>query len=277
MKVNENTRFPHPVLTPWSDDFLEGHFSLSLGVEEAPARSMVTLKHSMELDQPEVLELISAGTAAVGVYVSCRDTYYSRLVPLGKDDGSIAFQPGELAGRVIVRPMIWARERISAFPLSVCHPEFGDSPADFDRGTVLALDHEIIINVGLDKLAQIETIFTIALSETLDPGMMAVELESEKIRILVAPDIHSTVNEMRGLKAGRPIVVNTVYLPAIMQVLDILRDNSDAYDGKRWHRVFLAKCDHLGINTSDPEIWHDAQKLLHSPFTSVQAIHEARK
>jgi hypothetical protein len=60
-----------------------------------------------------------------------------------------------------------------------------------------------------------------------------------------------------------------VYLPAVMQVLDILREGGDAYEGLRWYRVFDAKCAYFGINTAEPDIWLDAQKLLQAPFSEV--------
>jgi hypothetical protein len=277
MKVNERTRFPYPVLSPWSNDYDEGQFSVTLGVAESPNLAMVALQPTIRLDQPQLLELVRSGRAAAGAYVACLDTFFSRLIRFSLDGGSITFEPGALTGRVSVKPVVWAQRPIKGFPLSSCHDEFGGGTTDFPQGSILALAGESIINIGLDKLAQIETIFTIARSDALDAGTFAIELESNRIRILVAEDIHNTVNEMRGLKYGRPVVLNAVYLPAIMQVLDTLRENPEAYEGQRWHRIFTAKCDHLGINLEKSDLWRDAQMLLQRPFHSVERMHRERK
>ena len=77
------------------------------------------------------------------------------------------------------------------------------------------------------------------------------------------------MNRLRGLTIGKPIVLNSVYLPAVMQVLDSLKDGGSTYEGRRWYRVFDAKCTHLGINTDLPDLWSDAQKLLQTPFLEI--------
>jgi len=125
-----------------------------------------------------------------------------------------------------------------------------------------------------EKLAQIETIFTIAKADHLEAGTLNVALNSDRIKVLVATDIHETVNRLRGDTRGRSIVLNSVFLPAVIQVLDSLREGAVAYEGKRWHRVFSAKCDHLGINIDDPDLWLDAQRLLDTPFEQIQQNRE---
>src|SRR5262249_35503708 len=135
-------------------------------------------------------------------------------------------------------------------------------PANFAAGSVLALGDELVMHVGREKLAQMESIFTIAKADELGQGILSVFLEAEKIKILVASNIYDTVNRLRDLPIGKPIILNSVYLPAVMQVLDSLRDSGSTYEARRWYRVFDAKCTHLGINTDAPDLWGDAQKLL---------------
>lgn len=274
MKVNNATRFPHPVLAPGTGDYPTGEFSVRLGVAEIPERGEVALDFEVTLTQPDIHGHVENGSASVGIFVSCRETYYSRLVPLGLTSSRFSFEPGALLGRVVVRPIIWTRKPIAGFSTANCHPEFGATVRNFPSGTVLALDDEVIMQVGRDKLAQIETIFTIAKADDLDTGTLSVFLDSEKIKILVAPDIYNTVNRLRGLPHGKPIILNSVYLPAVMQVLDSVKDGASSYEARRWYRVFDAKCTYLGINRDTPELWQDAQKLLQVPF---QAIHGSRE
>jgi hypothetical protein len=274
MKLNEGTRFPHPVLSNATGDYASGKFSIRLAVAEVPNKAEVALDFEVLLDQPEIHALVESNVASVGLFVSCRETYYSRLVPLGLSGGRFSFEPGALLGRVSVRPMIWTRTSVTGFSTASCHPEFGAATKNFEPGTVLALDEELIMHVGRDKLAQIETIFTIAKAEELNPGTLNVFLDSEKIKILVASDIYDTVNRLRGFPHGKPIILNSVYLPAVMQVLDSLRDGASTFESRRWFRVFDAKCTHLSINTAAPELWQDAQKLLQLPFLEIHRNRE---
>jgi hypothetical protein len=274
VKINEKTRFPHPVLSASTGDYQVGEFTIKLTVAEVPDKADVALDFEVELTQPDIRALVETGTASVGIFVNCRDTFYSRFVPLGLGGGRFAFERGALLGRVTVRPMIWTQKPMNGFSLQNCHPEFGSATIDFATGTVLALDDELVMHVGRDKLAQIETIFTIAKSEELASGTLDVFLESDKIRILVAADIYETVNRLRELPKGKPFMLNSVFLPAVMQVLDGMKGDTDAIESRRWYRVFDAKCTHLSINKEAPNLWEDAQKLLQAPF---KAIHSNRE
>jgi hypothetical protein len=269
MKVNEETRFPHPVLSADTGDYVQGEFAITLNVAEQISRSDVTLDYEVSLTQSDLRELVVTHEADLGIFVNCKETYYSRLIPLGLDPGRFSFEPGTLSGRVNVRPMIWTRKLVIGFPLKEAHPEFGGGVTDFASGTILALGEECTISVGREKLAQMDTIFTIAKAEQLPAATLSVYLGEQKIKILGAPDIYETLNRLRDLAAGKPTVLNGVYLPAVMQVLDILREGGDAYEGLRWYRVFDAKCAYFGINTAEPDIWLDAQKLLQSPFSEI--------
>lgn len=274
MKLNEKTRFPHPVLSASTGDYPTGEFTIKLTVAEVPDKADVALDFEVELTQPDIRALVESNAANVGLFVNCRDTFYSRFVPLGLGGGRFAFERGSLLGRVTVRPMIWTQKPMNGFSLKNCHPEFGASTIDFATGTVLALDDELVMNVGRDKLAQIETIFTIAKADELASGTLDVFLESDKIKILVAADIHETVNRLRELPNGKPIILNSVFLPAVMQVLDNMRGDTGAFEPRRWYRVFDAKCTHLSISKESPNLWKDAQKLLQAPF---KAIHNNRE
>lgn len=274
MKINEKTRFPHPVLSATTGDYPTGEFTIKIAGAEVPDKQEVALDFEVELTQPDIRLVVESGAASVGLFVNCRETFYSRFVPLGLGGGRFAFERGALLGRVSMRPMIWTQKPMNGFSLKNCHPEFGTATIDFATGTVLALDDELVMHVGRDKLAQIETIFTIAKAEDLASGTLGVFLESDKIKISVASDIYETVIRLRDLPKGKPIILNSVFLPAVMQVLDSMKDDTGAFEPRRWYRVFDAKCTHLGINKSSPNLWQDAQKLLQAPF---RAIHSNRE
>lgn len=269
MKLNKVMRFPHPVLSGDSGDYKSGAFQTQFAVVEKPDIGEVRLEYSIELDEPTLIQLVRDGRASVGIFVTCRDTYYTSLVPLGLKGGQVSFEPGKLMGLVSVHPLIWTREGVGTFPLTNCHEEFGNEPIEFKTGTVLAIDDEIRIDVGREKLAQMETIFDIAESADLTGGTLSVDLDADRITVLVASDIYETVNTLRNLGHGRPITLNCVFLPAVMQVIDVLREGTSAYEGRRWYRVFEAKCTHLGIDPASCDLWEAAQKLLKAPFLDI--------
>lgn len=269
MKINNATRFPHPVLDRETDDYKSGEFSIDLAVEESFQPSQVTLHCTVNLNEPTLQVAVAEGNAAVGLFVTCLDSYLSRPITVGLAGGPVSFEPGELIGRVTLMPMIWSTKTILSFPLKNCHEEFGNGNIDLPAGAVLAFDDPITIHVGREKLAQMETIFSLVEAPDLVNGKLAVGLDSERIKIFVAKDIFQQLNTLRGMGTGKKIVLNSVYLPAVMEVLNILRSGASSYEGRRWYRVFAAKCDYLNINLENSELWSDAQRLLEMPFGEI--------
>lgn len=270
MKLSEETRFPHPVLSDDTGDYSLGTFEFELAVAEVPERSEVALDHNIKLAEPQLEHFIAEGLAGIGIFVTCRDTYFSQLYTLGLEPSRFSFPAGSLVGRVLIRPLIWARRHIAKFSLAACHEEFGKGEIEFDAGAILALADEVVINVGREKLAQIESIFSLAKSSGLADGEFSLDLDDDKIKILVAESAYERVNALRHASHGKPIILNSVYLPAIMQVLDMLKPGGGLYEGRRWHKVFTAKCDFFRIDIGNPDLWEDAQKLLERPFLEIE-------
>jgi hypothetical protein len=269
MKISNLTRFPHPVLSVETGDFVDGAFSIDLTVEESLDVSQVAVLYSVTLSEPSLAEGVAQGRLGVGVLASCPDTYLSELVPLGLAPGKVSFEPGTLIGRVVLQPVIWAKGALSKFELPNTHPEFGTEYWTFEAGAVLGLGEERILNVGREKLAQVETIFSLVEAPTLSDNTLSLLLDAEKVQILVATNIYQKLNQMRGIANGPPVLLNSVYLPAVMQVLAELTEEASGYEGRRWHRVFTAKCDHLGIAPDMDKLWSDAQRILASPFAAI--------
>lgn len=271
MKIDERTRFPHPVLNADTGDYQSGSFSLKItGVAEGLTTDQVVVDYTVALDEPTLLTAVQDGRAVAGIFVTCLDTYLSILVPLGLAAGRFAFEPGALVGRVEIRPIIWARNAITDFPTLHAHPEFGGQPIALDAGAILAFDDLTVLNIGREKLAQMDTIFSIVEDPELPNDELSVNLEAERIQVLVATNIHQGLNSLRTRGYGRSIILNSVFLPAVMEVLDTLRVGGDTYEGRRWFRVFSAKCDHLGIDLRQPDLWKDAQLLLRDPFSEIR-------
>lgn len=270
MKLSGTSRFPHPVLSPETDDFSDGAFSIDLSVEESLQASQVNLSYSVNLTERSLAKGVETGALGIGVLAACPETYFSELVPFGLVPGKAAFEPGTLIGRVILQPVIWAKRELNDFPFQKVHAEFGTRTWKFEPGDVLALGHEIVLNVGREKLAQIESIFSLVETPTLSNDTLSLFLDAEKIQILVAANLYQQLNQMRGMANGGPILLNSVYLPAVMQVLAALTEGASGYEGRRWHRVFMAKCDHLGITPDIDEVWSAAQRILASPFGAIK-------
>ena len=273
MKFTDDMRFPHPVLTPETGDFTTGSFDLRVSYEEIKETGKATIRYEVELTEPNIRALVEDGVASVAVFVRCNDTYYSGLHTLSWPNGTLEFAAGALLNRVTVRPLVWLTEALKDWNPSDLHEEF-EGPISLVLGDILAIGYEFVLNVGQARLAPLESIFALKCSPDLPEGEIRINLDAEKITILAGTETHKLVNQLRGEKLGRPAALNSIYLPAIMDVLDALRESPEGYSGKRWKQPFMSRCDSLGIDPTATNLFEGAQKLLEHPVSSLRVLVE---
>lgn len=271
MKLDESTRFPHPVLWDRTGDYTEGDFTCHAQVEENLTTGEAIVNLTFSLSHTGISELVESRIATAGVIVECAETYLSRLVATSVRGGQLRFPGGTLSGRVVLRPAIWAAGPIENPRLNGLHPEFG-SPASIPKGAILALASEIVIEVGRDKLAPLETIFDLSLREDVPEGQFLLDLESERIQIVAGKSAHADISGMRNSANGRSILLSSVYLPALVGVLHSIQENSGSFEGRRWHRVLTAKLSSMGIDPDRCDPLGAAQTLLKSPFARTATV-----
>lgn len=274
MRISSATRYPHPVLSADTSDYVEGDFSFHMTVSESTVTSEVTVEYSAVLTEPALKKLIASEQAKVGLFIKSGRTYYNVLHPIRLGQGSIEFRKGELRDRVVFRPIIYAQGAIRGFTSDNLHPEFGGREWDFAAADLLAVGPELVINVGLDKLAPMETIFTLIRNDEVPLGQTLVQLDGDCISICASEKTHQGIQLMRQTSAGQLALLNGVYLPAIMEVLSALEGATSEYERHRWFSIFSAKCTHHQIDLDNVQVHADAQKLLHSPLGTLLASKE---
>lgn len=269
MKLSDRSRFPHPVLWSASGDYIGGHFHVDFEGQESLSTGAVKLTYSSTLEQPAVSRLLASGSAAAGVFVSCLETYYDRLLPINLPSGRLEIAAGLLKGRVVLRPVIWSTAEIALEDSASIHPEFGSDAITLSKGSLIAIADEAVIEVGREKLARIESIFALARNDEVPVNQFALVLDNEKVEICAAQNTYEKIYRLRATGVSQAILLNSVYLPAVMNVLACLQGAENQYEGKRWHSIFTAKLRHLEINVESDDLLEAAQRLLSSPFSAI--------
>jgi hypothetical protein len=270
VRLSDETRYPHPVLGPLTNDYTEGEFQVLFSVSENIDTGALTLDYDITLNEISMRDLVISGEAIVGCIVVCQDTYYNRLHKLSFNKGSIDFPAGKLINRVTLRPIISLNADKLELKSPYIHPEFG-SPILTTRADIIAIDDTSIIYVGKAKLAPLESIFELILSPEMKDGTIKVGLDSERIAIFLGPKTFNAINLLRNKNAQQNVIMSAVYLPAVMDVLDQVRSNGSDYIDRRWHMPFTAKCDLKGINGNTP-LLQAAQELLNDPINELVDI-----
>jgi len=274
MKISDDTRFPHPVLGLDTNDYVTGEFVAKFTVKEDFSKSTVEISIDSSVTDSALSDLVATGKASTGIFVICPATYLTLARPFQLGSSKVQLSASQLWGRVRIQPFIWSNEAIAKWESPNVHKEFSQDGFEIARGAVLAIGEEIAFSVGRDKLAPIESIFEMRRAPSYPIGKATVSLDEEKIVILLSPDVHEAVNNLRANSTGKMALMNSLYLPAIMEVLAILSSSGGNFENRRWYQAFAAKCEFLGIQISSPRIFEDAQKLLDGPAAALRHVAE---
>ena len=272
MRIPENTRFPHPVLGLDTGDFVVGEFSVQIEVIENRSTGAVTLEHAITLTESGILALVESNKASVGYIIKCADTFFSDLRQIAWSTGKTDFSPGLLLNRVSLRPIVWLKTDLNEWNPGTIHHEF-EPPLSLNNGDIVAIGEELIFSVGQAKLAPIESIFDLVRSESISEGMFEVDTTGHRIVLLVNEKMFQTLAQLRSITDGPEILMSSIYMPAIMEVLDALRNTDQSYEHLRWYQPFLAKCDLKGVRLeSNMSILEAAQILLERPVARLSKL-----
>lgn len=269
MRINEQMRFPYPVLWAQTTDYANSEFAVDLKFSETISTGQLGMTYAVSLAEPSLHDLLEGHRATAGLFVTCGETYYNTLFPISDSGGTLDIPAGLLKGRVVIRPLIWSIEQITRFRSSKLHAEFGDRGVSFPKGGILALCDEHVINVGHEKLQKMGSIFALSVNDSVPADQIMVQLDAETIKVVAARGAFERIHALRGTSSGRAMLLNGIYLPAVMQVLASLREDGERYEGKRWHRVLTAKMDDMSIKVESGGYLENAQKLLKSPFGRI--------
>jgi hypothetical protein len=127
------------------------------------------------------------------------------------------------------------------------------------------------------KYKPFDSIFDLAKSEEVPLNTFRVDPDQDRITILAQEETYNSISSIRDMNRGKDVVMNTVYLPAVVEVISRLQTEGMSVEGRKWYRIFKAKCDDLGVNPADPnESPLDlAQQLLRGPFAKTISLMES--
>jgi len=272
MKISHLARFPYPVLEEFTDDYVKGKFEISIEIAESIKTGALRVHYNFHLTEETLSKYLAEKRSKACLFITCLETYYSRLHEIGSLNGELEVDQGLLSGNVNLLPLIIAGDEGIILSSDNLHEDFHNLKFHLGNGEILAIGNEFQINVGREKLAPIESIFEMAINNDVPHGQYRVNLDEERITILADKATYTSIYNMRNTAPGKPILLNSVYLPAVMEVLTVLQQDMGSYQDKRWYKVFEAKCAQENIDLANPDLLKDSQKLLKSPFNRVVTL-----
>ncbi len=278
MRISEtNIRYLHPVLAEHSGDYnvfdLKADFASPL-IEG----DNVVISSNIEINSTYLEKKIASGEMGLGYYLVCQDTMLNQLfkIETGKHVERVAHS--KLFGKVEIRPVVFTNTLISNTRDRSINAEFGDE-ITFEPASLTMICSKVQFNIEPAKFQPFGALFQLAKDDSLQPGKIEVDAEGDKIRILAEGVTYLKLLDMRNTRQTRNLLMNAVYLPAVMETLYAMRSFDEGVAQCSWYDVVMSKCNALDINPlSDKEtVYSIAQSLMSLPVERIFDFQEEEK
>lgn len=268
MKFDKYKAFPYPVLRPESDDYKDGEFQTT--VEFTITEGNIKASISYALSAEAITNEIDKGNAEYVCMISCRDTYFQRIITTPEKKIETNFEIGALRGEVRVNPYVVVKKDITAYTSTDINSEFGPGPFRFVEGEVLAQDEAQIFYIDRDLFRPVTSVFDLVQKADLEEGIWKVGFEEEHIQIEVGPKMKEAIDNARNDQKKRIVLLNSIYFAAVMQAVQKLKDNADDFEGKKWAEVIHRQAHNKGVNLTD-DAYLIAERLMQQPIMLLDA------
>ena len=274
MKWDSGKAFPHPVLRPdqgGEGDYPTAEFEADVVAVRAKGALAVDVSVDFELSDADLKRLVGRGEAGCALLVEAPTTRFRRLLRATRYRLQESFRAGELKGRVEFRPFLVCLQELVGFKAAGWHTDYGNRSFDIQPGAVLAQDEPKAYWIDTEDEKPIGSIFRHAASNRQEDGAWACDLSDHQIAVQMSESDHRRFGEVsrNDDRATAAYLMNGIYLPALVHVLNEADQSVDDYGGRRWFSTLDKKlkaldCSRLGGAGSDRLA--DAQKLLGCPL-----------
>lgn len=272
MRFDTAKTYPHPVLRPDSSDYPRAEFEVESTLDRLAGGTKLRIVADFRLSDPDLAQLVDSGRAKYVLHVVAPKVHFR--VALDNADPRIdhTFREGELHGQVVLSPFLVCTRQVSGFSATGWHEDYASLRFDVAPGSVLAQDVPKEYWVDTAEETPVGSIFTLNRDRALRTGTWRCRLSGEKIEIQMAEADYERFMMARNRVNRTPdaqYLMNGVYLPALVSVLQEADGDEESHGGRRWYRALQAqleraKCLRLGAVMADRLV--DAQGLLKQPF-----------
>jgi hypothetical protein len=275
MNFNRSRSWPHPVLSPSTDDIADSSaFDFNLDVVADYKRWL------LEVDIPSldehISQLVAANCAAFVLHVDCKRTYYRSTARSLKNKFEVMIGGEHLFGTVEVSLVVLATKDLDQYGHPKQHPDYGTATFDVSVGQPLAVAQTKVFDAYLesDPILKLSSILDIRRGEPTQKGMQ-VECDADRIIAILPSDEYDSYREVRTDAAIRGLLATTVIFPAVMDALFYLAERGQDLDDfkadHRWARCVLSRLERHDIDLSATGSKHTicleaVQTLLREPI-----------
>jgi len=274
MNFNRPRSWPHPVLSPLSDDVMPNHFDFRLDPLPEHKRWLLEIEASDE--DATLAHSVQTGKARYLAHVECKRTYFRAALLSNTPRFEMEIAGDALFGAVEVSLLVVAAKDLKDYRHPNQHADYRNGAFNISIGEPLAVAVSKSFDAFLeyDPILKLSSIIDIRRDEALRV-MQTIPNEGHRIIIKLPSAEFDRYVQLRADIAIRGLIATTVLLPALMDAFYFLRTEVSELDDfkadHRWSRLVLSRLERMDVDLVDPDAetsvcLQGAQLLLREPL-----------
>lgn len=272
----DNRFYPHPVLSPFTDDLIDCTFQSTVKI--TTTRNTYVIDAIFKTSCSTLIEMVRAKHAQYALHVECSETRYRGIFVSDKNELRFEILSDSLDGRVQVCSFIIAAENISSYSNPNFHSDYGGRTFAISKGDILAIDSERFFDAEkeIDPLRKIPSIFSIQPNHGPDAPPIEVDPSSQRVVVKLSEENFELYKRLVQDHNYHSTLSGLVVVPALISCLDLVFSTSSTIDfeDKRWYRTVVRKLKEIGYDPTKSDGFTEskleiAQKLLGSPLSDA--------
>lgn len=263
--------FPYPVLCSEIDDYKNNKFEIEFNVSRDI--NFIKFNFQLHMEDLKLKNMIERGCVEIVYHIECAKTLYRKLYKTNKITHEINVKEKNLNGKVDICCFLVAKISINAYANDNFNEDYDCKTFEIKRGNILAFYNlpRIEFTKNTEELARISSIFSIIRRDDVEENGMDIELNSDKIKILLGNEEFSKYRDFAKSSKFQPMLHAMLVLPALIYAFDmILKDGEEEYESNRWFKGIVKTMSESGLKFTKEILEQEtsyklAQKLLNLP------------
>ena len=235
-----NRHFPYPVLSDFSDDYIDTEFTTEIKLIRE--LNDVIFSFTSLLDNNELLKLIYEDKAEYVYHLECSQTSFRKIVKTTETDEIYRIPENMVNDKITVCSFIVAKVDLTNYFNSSFHEDYGNITFNVDRGNILAIggQTDFIITKETEELYKIPSIFSILRRNSDENLGMQIDLGVNKINIYLCNEDFLNYQIMAMRQDIQPSLHAMLILPALIYIFENIRTNqsgTEEYEDYRWFKA----------------------------------------
>lgn len=248
MKIT-NRLYTYPVLSEEKDDYLNSRFDVQIK-NCIKSVNNIKLKFEVYMDNKELEKLIRDGKAEYVIHLECSYTTFRKALTSSANEIKYEIPLSKLRGKLEIVAFIVAKEELVDFYSDDWNEDFEGLKFKIPKAGILAYENLSSIDVikNFEEFTNTSSIFSICKRQTDEDKPIEVNLNSDKIKIILGPKEYDIFAKFQNNDKLLPIFHSMLILPAFVSVFEELKKNIEFYREQNWFISLKYAYEKRGLN-----------------------------